>query len=175
MDENSTVLPDKICKDLFMQALVRIQNHCKKVNMQNILKPCEIYFHHVIHSDLFPYICAKNRHLDAQLNKKILTANSDSVNLADLNLAPELKATLPGAKANLTLLMYLTSPAAKLDALDRLISLPSLQSKVTKHQKVEIKVDTMPAVWGLKFSRKGFTILLIFSINQHNQRKLLVL
>ena len=47
----------------------------------------------------------------------------------DLNLAPELKATLPGAKANLTLLMYLTSPAAKLDALDRLISLPSLQSK----------------------------------------------
>ena len=63
MDENSTVLPDKICKDLFMQALVRIQNHCKKVNMQNILKPCEIYFHHVIHSDLFPYICAKNRHL----------------------------------------------------------------------------------------------------------------
>ena len=161
MDENSTVLPDKICKDLFMQALVRIQNHCKKVNMQNILKPCEIYFHHVIHSDLFPYICAKNRHLDAQLNKKILTANSDSVNLADLNLAPELKATLPGAKANLTLLMYLTSPAAKLDALDRLISLPSLQSKVTKHQKVEIKVDTM-AVWGLKISRKGYTILLIF-------------
>ena len=44
-------------------------------------------------------------------------------------MAPELKATLPGAKANLTLLMYLTSPAAKLDALDRLISLPSLQSK----------------------------------------------
>ena len=91
---------------------------------------------------------AKNRHLDAQLNKKILTANSDSSNLADLNLAPELKATLPGAKANLTLLMYLTSPAAKLDALDRLISLPSLQSKVTKHHKVEIKVYTMPAVWG---------------------------
>ena len=54
IDENSTVLPDKICKDLFMQALVRIQNHCKKVNMQNILKPCEIYFHHVIHTDLFP-------------------------------------------------------------------------------------------------------------------------
>ena len=86
-----------------MQALVRIQNHCKKVNMQNILKPCEIYFHHVIHTDLFPYVCAKNRHLDAQLNKKILTANLDSAISADLNLAPELKATLPGAKGWLIL------------------------------------------------------------------------
>ena len=84
----------------------------------------------MIYNDLFPHICAKNRHFDAQINKKILTssANLDSTN-PDLNLAPELKATLPGAKANLTLLMYLTSPAAKLDALDRLISLPSLQSK----------------------------------------------
>ena len=45
----------------------------------------------------------------------------DSTHSADLNLGPELKATLPGAKANLTLLMYLTSPAAKLDALDQLI------------------------------------------------------
>ena len=50
----------------------------------------------------------------------------------DLNFNPDLRGTLPGAEANLTLLMYLTSPAAKLDALDRLISLPSLQSKVTK-------------------------------------------
>ena len=80
----------------FLEYLV--QNHCKKVNMQNILKPCEIYFHHVIHTDLFPFVCAKNRHLDAQINKKILTANLDSTNSADLNLGPELKATLPGAK-----------------------------------------------------------------------------
>ena len=74
IDENSTVLPDKICKDLFMQALVRIQNHCRKVNMQNILKPCEIYFHHVIHTDLFPYVCAKNQHLGGfQLLDLIIT------------------------------------------------------------------------------------------------------
>ena len=98
-----------------MQALARIQNHCKKVNMQNILKSCEIYFHHVIHTDLFPYVCAKNRHLDAQLNKKILTTNSDSANSADLNLAPELKATLPGAKGCLISEVFLISGRSLID------------------------------------------------------------
>lgn len=81
----------------------------------------------MIYNDLFPYVCAKNRHLDAQINKKILTSNLNTS--TDLNLAPELQTALPGAKANLTLLMYLTSPTAKLDALDRLITLPSLQAK----------------------------------------------
>ena len=112
-----------------MQALVRIQNHCKKVNMQNILKPCEIYFHHVIHTDLFPYVCAKNRHLDAQLIKKILTGILDSTNSADLNLGPELKANLPGAKANLTLLMYFTLVNSSFDPLSNFQSLLPLHVK----------------------------------------------
>ena len=59
---------------MYMQGLVKIKNHCKKVNMQNIHKAGEIYFYHVIYSDLFPYVCAKNRQFDAQINKKILTA-----------------------------------------------------------------------------------------------------
>ena len=43
-------------------------------------------------------------------------------------LEPEFESTIPGSKANLTILMYLSSPSAKLDALDRLISLPTLQA-----------------------------------------------
>ena len=53
--------------------------------MQNILKASEIYFYHVIYSDLFPYVCAKNRQLDAQINKKILTADlqGDSLQISN--------------------------------------------------------------------------------------------
>ena len=120
-----------------MQALVRIQNHCKKVNMQNILKPCEIYFHHVIHTDLFPYVCAKNRHLDAQLNKKILTANSDSANSADLNLAPELKATLPGAKGWLISEAILILFRSSITYIDQMTVNKFLFSLYLTHKKIK--------------------------------------
>ena len=120
-----------------MQALVRIQNHCKKVNMQNILKPCEIYFHHVIHTDLFPYVCAKNRHLDVQLNKKILTANSDSANSADLNLAPELKATLPGAKGWLISEAILILFRSSITYIDQMTVNKFLFSLYLTHKKIK--------------------------------------
>jgi len=115
---------DKIVKETFKQSVLRIKNHCKKLKMENIERALEIYFWHVIYTDLFPYICAKNQNLDSQVNQKILT-----ISQCPLKKLTEFEATLPGSKANLTLLIYLTNPYSKLDALNKLLSLPSLQSK----------------------------------------------
>ena len=42
-ENNSNIILEKICKDLYMQALVKIKNNCKKVNLQNIYKVLTVF------------------------------------------------------------------------------------------------------------------------------------
>ena len=107
-------------KDIFQQKCLSKIKVRIKLN-QIIVDCCEIYFHHLVFAQVFPWICAKNQTLDAQLNQNIVTHNFG-------NNAVEHKWTNlhGGSKANLTLLSFLTNPKAKLDALDKLLTLPTL-------------------------------------------------
>lgn len=98
-----------------------------KKNPSLIIKACEMYFFHVIYNDLFPHICAKNQVKDAQLNKKILIKTSSGYNAIEKSINNS-QALAEGAKANLKLLSSLPSPKSKLDSLDQLLKLPSLDS-----------------------------------------------
>ena len=116
-----------IIKRNFEKTLQRIGHHIKIPSSQNeqFIKACEVYFYHVIYSDLFPFICNHNQANDSKLNQKILTVTR----LKNSNLRPDLEVTLPASKANLTILVQSTCPLAKIEALNSLLELPSLESK----------------------------------------------
>ena len=127
---NQTSLKDSFnasIKRNFDKTLQRIGHHVKvPINdKEQFVKACEVYFYHVIYPDLFPYICTHNQSNDSKLNQKILTVTR----LKESNLRPDLEVTLPASKANLEIMTQSTCPLAKIEALNSLLELPTLESK----------------------------------------------
>ena len=118
---------NEIIKRNFDKTLQRIGHHVKvsSSDKEHFVKACEVYFYHVIYPQLFPYICTQNQSNDSKLNQKILTV----IRLKESSLRPDLEVTLPASKANLEIMTQSTCPLAKIEALNSLLELPTLESK----------------------------------------------
>ena len=128
LKSNTNDLIETLLKKRYKQAMVKIKDHVhhftkkNNVNFHKVALACEVYFYTVIHDILFAHICSKTMCKDVQINSKLLTV----LPLKSPDLKPELEKTLQGSKANIVMMSYLTNPRAKLDALDKLLSLASM-------------------------------------------------